>query len=393
MAQTPVSHEGKLDRMKSAPKLLLLGSQMETGGAQRVLLNQAAWFAAQGWQVTVAFLYDKEGLHERWQQQATFPILNLKAKRPGAGKIAGLLGLLGGSSRLLQLMLNEKFVAVETFSHHCNLIGLPLAWLAGVPARVGSHHGRILSFSRRMERIHAWVVNRFATRLVAVSRRVQKEAVQAGIRKDKIVVIPNGVQLPPIDPQATAQIRTEVGAQNSALVLAAGRMTYQKAHTFLLKAAALVLEKHPDTVFALAGDGPLRTELEVEAQQLGIAGQVIFLGIRSDLAQCMAAADIFALPSRWEGLPLVLLEAMGMGTAVVATLVEGVDEVIQDQENGLLVAPEDAEGLASALNRLLNDKAFCCQIGAAAQTTVNSTYTIDRMCRQYIPLLNLESST
>jgi glycosyltransferase involved in cell wall biosynthesis len=369
-------------------KLLLLGSQMETGGAQRVILDQAAWFTAQGWQVTVAFLYDKEGLRERWQQQASFPIINLHAKRPGAGKIANLLALAGGVGRLLRLMQREHFDAVETVTHHCNLIGLPLAWLAHVPVKVGSHQGHILGFSKRMDRIHARLVNCFATRLVAVSQRVKKEAVQNGVREEKIVVIPNGVQLPRPDPQTAVKIRSAMGAENAALVLTAGRMTYQKAHTFLLKAAALVLKKYPNTIFALAGDGPLHPDLEAEAQQLGIAAHVRFLGVCFDLPQYMAAADIFALPSRWEGLPLVLLEAMGMGAAVVATCVEGVDEVIHDQKSGLLVAPEDAEGLADALDRLLTDEVLRRQMGAAAQDRVNSTYTVEIMCRQYAALLN-----
>ena len=105
--------------------------------------------------------------------------------------------------------------------------------------------------------------------------------------------------------------------------------------------------------------------------------------IRGDVPQCMAAADVFALPSRWEGLPMVLLEALVMGAPVVATRVEGVDEVITDGENGLLIASEDAVGLAEALLRLLEDAELRGKLSRAGQACVRAQYTVDTMCAQY----------
>ena len=358
---------------------------METGGAQRVLLDQAAWFHARGVSVTAVFLYDKEGLYEDWQARADFPIVNLHARQRGEGGLRSAFRLVGGLLRLFRLLRSQPFSAVETFTHHANLIGIPLAWLAGVPVRVASHHGHILGFPRGLERLHAVLMNsRLTTRLVAVSRRVLGEAVREGVRAEKVSVIPNGVNLPAADPAAVQRVRAEWGlGAGDALVLAVGRMTAQKAHTFLLQAAVPVLARFPRTVFAIVGDGPLRAELEAEARALGIAAQVRMPGIRRDVPQCMAAADVFALPSRWEGLPMVLLEALGMGAAVVATRVEGVDEVITDGENGLLIAPEDAAGLAEALLRLLEDTQLRGKLSRAGQDCVRAQYTVDTMCAQY----------
>ncbi len=102
--------------MDSSPKLLLLGSQMETGGAQRLLLDQAYWFTSNGWQVTVAFLYDKEGLHEKWQSDASYPIINLEAKKSGKNAIINLLALIKRISRLSGIMQSQHFDAIETFT-------------------------------------------------------------------------------------------------------------------------------------------------------------------------------------------------------------------------------------------------------------------------------------
>lgn len=373
--------------MNTSPKLLLLGSQMETGGAQRLLLDQANWFTTNGWQVIAVFLYDKEGLHENWQSDAPYPIINLEAKKNGKNAFRNFLALIKGIVRLTRIMRSQHFNAVETFTHHANLIGLPLAWLYNIPKRVGSHHGHILGFPKFLEKSHAWVVNIFATHLVAVGQNVQIEAINEGIRKNKITVIFNGVKLTETSPQITRQKRESIGCKDGMLVLTAGRMTYQKAHTFYLKAAAQVLPKHPETIFALAGDGPLREELEEEARLLGITNNVRFLGIRSDVLHLMAAADIFALSSRWEGLPMVLLEAMGMGTVVVSTRGTSAEEVICNHENGELVEPEDAEALAIALDHLLSNNELRQQLASAGQETVLKGYTTHIMCQKYAELL------
>lgn len=363
---------------------------MATGGAQRVLLDQAGWFTQHGWRVTAAFLYDKEGLEERWRAAMPCKLVNLRARKPEAGNLANLFLLAGGLWRLISLLRHERFNTIETFTHHSNLIGLPLAWLTGVPVRVATHHGHILGVSQTLERMHARMVNcGLATCLVAVSERVKVEAEGEGVRSEKIMVIPNGIAIPEPGDGTRQRTREELRlAEDTTLILTAGRMTRQKAHTYLLQAAPSVLARHPNTVFALAGAGELRSELEAEAAALGIASAVRFLGIRQDMPHLLAAADIFALPSRWEGLPMVLLEAMGAGLAVVATSVEGVEDVIQDGENGLLVPSEDALALSGALLRLLDEPALRSRLALAARATVKSKYTLDNACKQYAAILN-----
>ncbi len=297
------------------PRLLFLGSQMTTGGAQRVLLMLAGWFHKQGYPVTAVFLYDKDGLHAQWQSQADFPIVNLDAWTKGGVNPGKLPRLAGGMLRLWRLLRVERPDAVMTFTHHSNLIGIPLARLAGVPLRIASHRGRIYNFPGWLARLHAVMVNSpLTTRLVAVSDEVRRQSVEEGVRPDRIVLIPNAVELSPAAPDARARLRAWLQVPpGAALVLAVGRLNAEKGQSLLLQAVPAVLRRFPQTVFALAGDGPLHEELEEQAVQMGIAGRVRFLGVRQDVPDLLSAADLFVLPSRSEGMPNALLEAMAAG--------------------------------------------------------------------------------
>lgn len=381
-------------RNHQRPSLLLLGSQMETGGAQQNLLSQALWFHQHEYAVTAAFLYDKEGLFSQWQQQYPFPLINLKAKRWGASKLYNAWLFICGLLRLFRLMHKEKFDSIETFTHHANLAGIPLAWLSGIPNRIANHRGRFKDFPVWQEKFHAYMINsKMTTQLVANSRHIFDLAVEEGIKPEKITIIHNGVDLPYIDDNDLHQMvcRELSIDENSILVLSVGRLRYEKGHTFLLQAIPAVLQIFPDTVFLLAGDGTLRSELEHEAQCLAIRHAVHFLGNRKDAVRLMAAADIFVLPSRSEGMPNALLEAMGMGTAAISTRVGGAEEIIQHEVNGLLVDREDPQALAKAILFLLKNESFRRKIADAGKKCVLSSYTRESMCQKFCSLLDVNN--
>lgn len=369
--------------------ILFLGSQMAIGGAQQVLLQQAEWFHKQGYRVTAAFLYDKEGLEEGWKKTYNIPLVNLQASRNGAGKIEKSRLLLGGLWRTWKLMRRGKFDAIETFTHHSNFF-LVLAWLAGIPIRLATHHGRILGFPRWLERMHAWVINLgFASYFAVVSQRVGKAAIEEGVHPDKIRVVHNGIQIQrPIDFDRTA-LREQIGVtEDSDLVIAVGRLTEQKGHTYLVQAVPHVLKHFPNTQFAIAGDGDLRDALQAKISAGGLEKHIHLLGSRQDVPQLLACANLFVMPSISEGLPLALLEAMGQGLACVATHIVGIEEVITQEESGLLVPPADSVKLADALCELLRDREKREKIAMIGQKHVLDGYSLDVMCRKYQELLD-----
>jgi glycosyltransferase involved in cell wall biosynthesis len=367
--------------------ILLVGTQMATGGAQKVLLDQAGWFHVQGHKVSAVFFYDKENLRERWQSNAAFPIINLEAFRKGAGALTNAFSLIGGLFRLWKLIRHEKPQVVEMFTHDSNMLVLPLAWLAGVPVRIPTHHGIIDGFPRWRERIHAWMVNHLSNGIVTVSDLTMKKALEEGIQKDKISVIPNGISPVNLTEAYRSEIRRQIGAgENDVVLLSVGRLVYQKAHEYLVSAMPAVLKEASNVKAGICGDGLLRAELETQIQSLGLEKEITLFGMQANVTKYLAAADVFVLPSRWEGLPIALLEAMSAGLPVIATRVEGVDEVVEEGVQGVLVKPESTEELVKAILQLSKDATQRHRMGDAARLRVLERYTVDSMCEQYLTL-------
>jgi len=371
------------------PKILLAGTQMATGGAQKVLLVMADWFSRHGYDVNAVFFYDRENLEQRWKDTYNFPITNLNAWSKTGSALSKGVRLLKGLRQFYKMLKAGNYQAVIPFTHHCNLLALPPAWLAHVSVRMASHHGQILDFPAWQNRIHTWLVNSpAATHLVAVSQQVKQQSLEDGIQAHKITVIHNGINLPPDEPIDSSAVRAVLGINdNQPFILAVGRVTRQKGFTYLLQAMPQIISRFPNAVAMIAGDGPLREELEQEALALGVAEHVRFLGFRQDVPHLLAAADLFAMPSVFEGFPMVLLEAMVMGKAVVASRVQGVDEILISGENGLIIPPLDPPALAQAIIQLLENPSHAAAMGTTARQTVLDGFTLDVMCRKYEALI------
>ncbi|MFH1184360.1 MAG: glycosyltransferase family 4 protein [Chloroflexota bacterium] len=372
-----------------ALSILLVGTQMALGGAQRLLLDQARWFHAHGHRVSAAFLYDKQGLEQEWSHGLGFPLLTLSRMGASRSLFKKVGGLVMGLFRLWGLLWRGKFDIVESFTYDSNLLALPLAWLAGVPVRIATHHGIIEGFPRLVERLHAGLVNAgVASILVNVSRKVLEQAAAAGIRRERMTVIPNGIPSSDAGAGNGPAMRAELGIdEEDVLILSVGRLVYQKGHEYLIEAMHSILPDFPRAKAVICGEGPLRRQLEAQIDRLGVAASVTLPGNRMDIDRFLRSANIFVLPSRWEGLPVALLEAMDSGLPVVATRVEGVEEVIQNSAQGLLVPPEDARALAESLKGLIADPELRERMGTGARARMRESYTIDIMCEKYLSLM------
>ena len=169
------------------------------------------------------------------------------------------------------------------------------------------------------------------------------------------------------EPSAQALRRSLVN-DGEVLVGSLGRLDPQKGFEFLIQAAARVVKEAPNVRFAIAGEGAQRKQLEELINALGLQKHFRLIGFRADSADFLAALDIFAVSSSWEGLPLALIEAMQLSKPAVATVVGGIPEVIHDHVNGLLVPPQDAGKLAAAILELVRDPKLALRLGRAAPT-------------------------
>jgi glycosyltransferase involved in cell wall biosynthesis len=215
---------------------------------------------------------------------------------------------------------------------------------------------------------------------LALSARIRQHLIESGFAKNQIVLLPNG-----IDPLAYRDIAArrlchqEAPAGESLTVVCVARLSYQKGQDVLLQAWSLVQESVPTARLILAGDGEQRVQLELLATDLGISDTVDFAGLVTDTRALLAAARVFALPSRYEGMPNALLEAMAAGLPCVATQVSGSEDAIVDGQSGLLVPPDDPGALASALVALLTNNERAYALGREAQAHVVHAFTQGQM--------------
>lgn len=376
-------------------KILFLGTQMETGGAQKVLFDQANWFYHKGYKVEVAFFYDKEMLYEQFQKNP-FVIHNLKSWKYKSNVFLNIFRIILGTIRLLKVMKRGEFDVIETFTPDSNLIGIPLAWISGIKIRVATHHSYIQGSGIIRQRLHGMLINSpMTTIMVAVSKRVKLLAEkQELINPNKIRVVLNGVsELQKFSEVDIQKLRVELGVKkNQLMVLSIGRLSIQKGHAYLIDAISrLSLEYKEHLRFFIAGSGDLENKLENKVRELKIDKQISFLGIRKDIPTLLQAADIFVLPSLWEGLPLVILEAMSAGLPILTTDVEGIDDVIINGESGIVTPLKDSYSLADNLTYMVNNESLRRKIGNNAQIRFEENYTLEKMCLRYEEIFLLKT--
>ena len=196
------------------------------------------------------------------------------------------------------------------------------------------------------------------------------------INPDKIVIIRNGVDLTKFNGTVDARIvRKEfnIGIQNRVVGMIA-QMTLFKGHHILIDAARVILKKQRDVKFLLIGDGPLRDELITKVQRDGLESNILFAGFRRDIPECIAACDISVLPSLREGFPLVLLESLAMGKAVIATDVGGVSELVRNGETGWLIPPNNLDALICAIEEALDKPQLAHKLALAGQRFVREKF-------------------
>jgi len=217
-----------------------------------------------------------------------------------------------------------------------------------------------------------------ADRLVALSPEIVNELQAAGVPAERIEVIPNGVEL-----NVTA--KSDYGLGDWLTVTYAGRLHPSKGLGVLLPALQQAQQHRPRWQWRLwlLGDGPLRTELEVEARQLGLTEAVRFWGQVDDVAAYLAQTDVFVLPSLSEGLSNALLEAMAHGLPCIASQIGGNTTLIREMDTGLLVRPQVIEDLVEAFIRLADDAGLRAKLGCRARQVVEAEFGLDAVARRY----------
>jgi glycosyltransferase involved in cell wall biosynthesis len=344
------------------------------GGAEEAALHLMAALDRERWR-PVLFHHPGPGIAPLVTGAAQLGIAVREVPRAGKGYAMGPVLQM---RRALRVERPSIFHAHLSWPLACKY-GVLAAWLARVPAIVGTAHLYIDFYQEPTGKRDQRLMMRATDRVVAVSNEVRdRYRVALGVVPAKLVVVHNGIPIPPAVQPRDSSLRAQlVRGRPDFVVLTPARFHEQKGHVYLLEAAAQL----PEATFVLAGDGELRPAMEQRARDLGVMDRCVFLGHRADVPLLLAAADVFALPSLFEGLPISVLEAMAAERPVIATAVGGTDEAVVDGTTGLLVPPRDAAALAAAISRLRADPTLARRLARAGRARVEAEFSSEAMAR------------
>jgi len=361
--------------MKTIPVALCI-TELEVGGAERCLVELATRLDRERFRPSVYVLAPPPG--DRGCVSA-LEAVGVDVRFLGIKRKTQLPLAVG---RLACLLKRQKPRLVQSFLFHANIVGRLAARLSGVPVVVSG-----IRVAERRSRWPLWVdraTDRLVARHVCVSRAVARFAETEGrLPPEKLVVIPNGIDLGRYPAPQPADLGDEGISPERRLVTYVGRLDSQKGLAWLMDTAPAWLGRVAECDLVLVGRGPERATLEDTAARQGIAGRVHFLGFRADIAQILARSELLVLPSRWEGMPNVVLEAMASRLPVVATDVEGVAELLGPGAAAQTVPFGASEALAEKIVGLLGDGQMATQLGRENRLRVEAHFGIERMVSAY----------
>jgi len=291
---------------------------------------------------------------------------------------------------MYQLIRRERPQIVHTHLFKSDFHGRLAARLCRVPVIVSTAHN-VDSWARRRPLGYLYgLTARLADRVIAVSDEVRDFQIRhTNTPPVKIVTINNGVNVGMFENQIEKgrAVREELGLHKDAPVIGiVGRLERQKDHNTFLEAAANIKQMLPEARFLIVGDGSLREELISRARDLDLLPTVIFCGIRKDMPAVLGAIDLLVFSSRWEGLPVALLEGMASGLPIVSTAVGGIPGVVLENESALLVPPENPEELAKACVFMLQNKELADKFGRAGRRRAFEKYSMQAMISYTVEL-------
>lgn len=285
--------------------------------------------------------------------------------------------------RKIKNELNGKVDILHTHRYKENIIGALIKSSCRIKYLIRTVHGisEKLSGVRRIKgKLYSFLDNtvsdRYIDLIIAVSNSVKVE-LSKSFNHNRLITVHNFIDPESINPIKTPEeIRKEFHISLDAPIIgSAGRLMPIKGYDIFLKMAAVVLKSFPKTIFMLAGDGPLMLELKELSQKIGVEKSVIFTGFRDDIIDIINTFDIFAMTSLNEGTPMVLLEAMSLKKAIVATSVGGIAEIIEDGKSGLLAQPGKVDEIAKLCCSVLNNKNLKKEIGSRARERLVNNYS------------------
>lgn len=373
-------------------RICLLLPGLVAGGAEAVVLSQAREFTALGHEAVVMSLSTGGNMLHRFLDQG-FTVRQFDLVTRFRVSPAWLSDRKRAVERLSRALAEKRPDVLHTHLMGPDLLGLRAGRKAGIKVVVHTIHNVYPQFRphsladtfRNIRRRRAYAQH---DRLYAVTQEVREWTIECRMaNRNHVEVIHNGIDLSHLDTSAAREnIRKSLGwKEDEKVVLAVGSLTDQKNHVGLLSAAGQLLEMIGPYVLAIAGAGPLKSVIESKSVELPEGVRVELLGYRSDVPDLLKGADVFALVSFWEGLPIALLEALYAGIPVVASNIPVHRNVLEDGALGTLADPHEPSDIAHAIARALGESNDVKSMRRAlAKRRIVDKYSSTRMAKDYL---------
>ncbi len=338
-------------------KILQVVTLSQWGGAQRIALDYSRILRDSGYRVALSSSPGGELEERAGGEKITFYPLRMKRKISPLSDLKSLLAL-------RELVKKEGFQVLHSHSTKAGLLSRNPA-VPGV--KIFTAHGWCFTPGARnrackfLEKIAA----RFSWKIICVSLFDLRLALDAGIKRSKLAYIPNGI----------GDVETISDPALSPVIVSVARFSPQKDHRTLLRALAGL----PGAEAWLVGEGPLLETVRKMAEEMGVSRRVKFMGFRRNIEEILSRAGVFVLSSRWEGLPISVIEAMRSALPVVATRVGGLEELVVDGVSGFLVPPQNPAVLREKLRVLLENPSLRRDMGMKGREIYLSRYTLEKM--------------
>ena len=287
--------------------------------------------------------------------------------------------------KVATIIKNKKIDVIHTHNTQPFFDGTLAAIKAGVRTLIHTDHARQFPDKKRYM-FAEWLVSKYAYKVVGVSEHTSNNLIKyEKISPKKITTITNGIDERVYDISINVNDKKQqLGISNNHPVIGLGvRLTEQKGISILLQSMKSILDKFPDAALVIAGDGNYKGELEKQVKELKLQDNVVFLGVRNDIAELLKLFNLYVLPSYSEGLPMVLLEAMASGCPIVSTDVGGVSMAVKDNVTGLLVAPKNTKELTHAMLTILENENLKDEFVRQGKILFEKKFSAKSMMAQY----------
>ena len=358
--------------MAEKVKIVHIINSFELGGAEKLVLNLCRLLPQEQFEIAICSVIGSGPLINDFEKLGIKVLVFKKKTKIGLAVIW----------QIYKFLKEYKPQIVHTHLFAADFWGKLAAILARVPVIITTEHSVNLEEGYLKKKVKL-LLSYFTAQIIAVSEAVKDHYIQeVKIKANKIKVIHNGVDLQ----RFAFRGYQPIDLNNTIKAVVVARLEEVKGHRYLIAAMPQIIQKYPNFTLNVVGGGSLGKDLSEQAKQLKIEEKVIFWGMQFKPEEILPQMDLFILPSLWEGLGIVLLEAQAVGLPVLSSSIPGTKEVVIDGQTGLLFAIKSPEAISQCVERLLSNPDLAKKLVDNAHQQVQAKFSLEKMAASYIDL-------